>query len=305
MMPNFIILGAAKSGTTALYHYLKQHPQIYLGPVKETEFFAFEGEELNFQGPKDMPRLSIITLADYQAQFQGVRDETAIGEASPVYLYSSKAPERIHNYLPDAKLIVILRNPLERAYSQFLMFVRDNKEPVTDFMQAVSEEKERIAANWAWGWHYIQVGLYHQQLTRYFNLYQREQIKIYLYEELRSDPNYLVKDIFNFLEVEPNFMPNMTIKHNISGVPQNKIIHSWLYKKNTVKEIVKPFFSEKLRQKIFINLKKKQKLHKPKLTQETKQQLLTFFQEDILKLQELIKKDLSDWLAVSSAPWYC
>lgn len=297
MMPNFIILGAAKSGTTALYHYLKQHPQIYLSPVKETEFFAFEGEELNFQGPKDLPRLSITTLADYQAQFEGVERETAIGEASPVYLYSSKASQRIHNYLPDAKLIVILRNPIERAYSQFLMFVRDNREPLTDFMQAVNEEETRIKQNWAWGWHYLQVGLYHQQLTRYFDLYQPEQIKIYLYEELKNDPNYIVKDIFNFLEVEPNFMPDMTIKHNISGVPQNKFIHSWLYKKNLFKELVKPFLSEKLRQKIFINLKKQQKLQKPKLTPETKQQLLPFFQEDILKLQELIAKDLSSWLA--------
>ena len=297
MMPNFIILGAAKSGTTALYHYLKQHPQIYLSPVKETEFFAFEGEELNFQGPKDMPRLSITTLEDYQAQFDGVERETAIGEASPVYLYSSKASARIKHYLPDAKLIVILRNPVERAYSQFLMLVRDNREPLRDFMQAVDEEETRITQNWAWGWHYVRVGLYYQQLKRYFENYQQKQIKVYLYEELKSNPDKVLKDIFDFLEVDVTFIPNTSVKHNVSGIPQNQLIHSWLYEKNLIKKVIKPFLPEKLRKEIFIKLKKKQKLHKPELTREIRQQLLPFFQEDILKLQELIGKDLSSWLA--------
>lgn len=296
MMPNFIILGAAKSGTTALYHYLKQHPQIYLSPIKETEFFAFEGEELNFQGPKDLPRLSITTLEDYQAQFKDVGDETAIGEASPVYLYSSKAPERIHNYLPDAKLIVILRDPIERAYSQFLMFIRDGREPLQNFMQAVDEEDTRIAQNWAWGWHYLQLGLYHQQLKRYFERYPQEQIKIYLYEELKSNSAGVLKDIFDYLEVDDTFIPNTSVKHNISGIPQNKLIQSWLYEKNIIKKIVKPFLPEKLRKDIFIKLKKKQTLRKPELSSEVRQPLLPFFQEDILRLQELIGKDLSGWL---------
>lgn len=296
MMPNFIILGAAKSGTTALYHYLKQHPQIYLSPIKETEFFAFEGEELNFQGPKDLPRLSITTLEDYQAQFKDVGDETAIGEASPVYLYSSKAPEIIHNYLPDAKLIVILRDPIERAYSQFLMFIRDGREPLQNFMQAVDEEDTRIAQNWAWGWHYLQLGLYHQQLKRYFERYPQEQIKIYLYEELKSNSAGVLKDIFDYLEVDDTFIPNTSVKHNISGIPQNKLIQSWLYEKNIIKKIVKPFLPEKLRKDIFIKLKKKQTLRKPELSSEVRQPLLPFFQEDILRLQELIGKDLSGWL---------
>lgn len=296
MMPNFLILGAAKSGTTALYHYLKQHPEIYLSPIKETEFFAFEGEKLNFQGPKDLPRLSITTLADYQAQFKDVGDETAIGEASPVYLYSSKAPERIHDYLPDAKLIVILRNPIERAYSQFLMFIRDGREPLQDFIEAVDEEETRIAQNWAWGWHYLRLGLYHQQLKRYFKLYPQEQIKIYLYEELKSNSAGVLKDIFNYLEVDDTFIPNTSVKHNISGIPQNKFLQSWLYEKNIIKKVIKPFLPEKLRKEIFIKLKKKQKLRKPELSSEVRQQLLPFFREDVLRLQELIGKDLSGWL---------
>ena len=296
MMPNFLILGAAKSGTTALYHYLKQHPQVYLSPIKETEFFAFEGEELNFQGPKDLPRLSITTLEDYQAQFDSVEDEIAIGEASPVYLYSSKAPERIYNYLPDAKLIVILRNPVERAYSQFLMFIRDGREPLQDFMQAVDEEDTRIAKNWAWGWHYLRLGLYHQQLKRYVERYPQKQIKVYLYEELKSNSDGMLKDILNFLEVDNTFIPNTSVKHNISGIPQNKLIQSWLYEKNIIKKVVKPFLPQKLRKEIFIKLKNQQKLHKPELSSEVRQQLLPFFREDILELQELIGKDLSGWL---------
>src|SRR3954452_17434204 len=121
-MPNFLIVGAAKSGTTSLYYYLKQHPQVFVSPVKEPKFFAYEGEKVVYRGPGDAEnnRRLVNNLADYRALFGGANGAKAIGEASPVYLYSPKACERIRHYLPDAKLFVILRDPAERAYPSFL-----------------------------------------------------------------------------------------------------------------------------------------------------------------------------------------
>ncbi len=151
-MPNFLIIGAAKAGTTALYSYLKQHPQIYMSPEKEPHFFAFEGEQPNFGGTAGkqewLNRTVITDIETYRKQFQKVSREIAIGEASALYLYIPKAVERINHYIPDVKLITILRNPIERAYSAFLFQIRDELEPITDFAQALEEEKIRINKNW-------------------------------------------------------------------------------------------------------------------------------------------------------------
>jgi Sulfotransferase domain len=295
LMPDFLIIGAAKSGTTALYHYLKQHPEIYMSPTKETEFFAFEGETLNFCGPGDMPRRSITCLEDYQAQFQGVSTEKAIGEASPLYLYSAKASERICHYVPHAKLIAILRDPIERAYSQFLMFVRDGRETTLDFATALREEDSRIQNNWAWGWHYTQVGFYYPQLKRYFDTFNSEQIKVYLYEDLNRNSIAVLQEIFGFLGVDEMFLPDISVKHNISGMPKNKLLHDFFAKPNPVRLALRPLLPAELRKQMRVNVNN-QNLSKPQLSPEIREQLIPVFREDILQLQDLIQRDLSAWL---------
>lgn len=294
-MPNFLIIGAAKSGTTALYHYMKQHPEIYMPSLKEAEFFAFEDEVLDFCGPGDMPRDSITSLAAYQAQFQAVSGETAIGEASPVYLYSPKASERIHYHIPNAKLIAILRAPVERAYSQFLMFIRDGRETTFDFSTALREEENRCDKGWAWGWRYMGLGFYYVQLKRYFDKFDSSQIKVYLYEDLSDRPMEVLQSIFQFLEVDESFTPDISTRHNISGMPKNKILHTFLTKQNLVKAALSPLLPGDLRKQIVVKLKS-QNFSKPQLSPEIRSQLVAVFREDILQLQDLIQRDLSSWL---------
>jgi Sulfotransferase family len=170
-MPNFLIIGAAKSGTTSLYHYLNQHPQIYMSPEKEPEFFALEGRKLDFDGPdgkevinRRIQRNRPTNIEEYRALFEGVSGETAIGEASPWYLYSVQAPSRISYYIPGVKLIAVLRNPVERAYSLFLYLRLRGQEPLSDFSQALQAEEVRKRDNWEWWWYYKDVGFYHAQL---------------------------------------------------------------------------------------------------------------------------------------------
>ncbi|MEO1005258.1 MAG: sulfotransferase [Cyanobacteria bacterium J06638_38] len=296
-MPNFLIVGAAKAGTTSLYSYLKQHPQIYMSPVKETNFFAFEGAELNFAGGISQGYLDDFktNIDDYRAQFQGVNNEIAIGEASPSYLYLPKAVERIKYYIPEVKIIVILRNPIERAYSHFLHHLRDRLVEYRDFEQALDAEAQAIADNWWWDYHYIQVGLYYQQLKRYFANFKQEQIKVWLYEDLTTDSLALIQDICQFLNVERQFTPDMAARLNATGVPRYRTLDALIKEPNLIKTVYQ-LLPAKLRQPITAQINKRNPLQKPPLLPHIRQQLLERYREDILQLQQLIQRDLSDWL---------
>jgi len=293
ILPNFLIIGVAKAGTTALHKYLQQHPSIYMTPTKETNFFAFEGEEINFQGLGDeaLKEFSILDIETYQNQFAGVTTEKAIGEACPSYLYYPKAASRIKHYIPNARLIVILRNPLERAYANFLHTVRDDREPCRDFALALNDEPKRIADNWEWFWHYIQLGFYGKQLKHYYELFPASQIKVYLYEDLKKDATAVLQDIFRWLEVDDTFIPDMTLRPNKSGMPKNKLFHHFLTKPNPLKTILKPLFPNKIRQKIL-----HQNLNTPQISQEIRERLLNIYCADILQCQDLINRDLGPWL---------
>lgn len=308
-MPNFIVIGAIKSGTTALYHYLKQHPQIYMSLTKETNFFALESEKPDFYWPGVQERIShdsikiiqayrnsmVSDIETYRAQFLEVSNELAVGEASPSYLYSPKAAERIQQFIPNAKLIVILRNPVDRAYSNFLHCIRDGLEPFTDFAQALEEEKIRIQNNWWWGFYYLSLGLYYIQLKRYFEIFDKSQIKVYLYEDLDTNPIGLLHDTFRFLSVDHTFVPNLSTRYNATGIPKNKALHDLLTRSNSVKHGIKQFIPTKLYQQIRDNLMS-QNLVKPQLAADLRRKLLEVYREDIFKLQHLIQRDLSGWL---------
>ncbi len=295
-LPHFLIVGAAKSGTTALHTYLNQHPQVYMTPEKETNFFAFEGETLQFQGPGDeaINTFSITQLERYRAEFEEAEPSSILGEACPLYLYHPSAPDRIQSYIPDTKLIVILRRPIERAYANYLHLVRDGREPHRDFAKALEDESKRIHNNWEWFWHYIQQGFYSSQLQRYFDRFPENQLKVYLYEDLTHNPQALLQDIFNFIGVDPSFLPDMSVRPNKSGMPKNEFMHRLLTQPNPLKAVLKPLFPEGIRQKIQHN-----NLGKPKLETQVQQSLLELYREDILRCEALIKRDLSSWLAVT------
>ena len=218
-LPNFLVIGAAKSGTTSLYHYLREHPQIYMSPVKEPEFFSYMGEKIDRRDPRLAPAIFAITeWKDYEALFKNVRNETAVGEASPGYIYSPEAPKRIKQFLPQAKLIAVLRNPVARAYSHFTMRLNKSSdivvEPVRDFEEVLKAEESRIRDGWLAGWHYKRRGFYYEQLKRYFDLFDRSQIQIYLYEDLEENTLKVVRGLYQFLGVEDRFVPVLERVHN-------------------------------------------------------------------------------------------
>ncbi len=293
--PNFLIIGAAKAGTSSLYHYLNEHPQIYMSPVKEPRFFSPELYEDYLKDPyrsgSKEHRSTPMSKDEYLTLFEGVSTEAAIGEASTEYLYVPKTAERIKAQLPEAKLIAVLRDPTERAYSAFCYQVRDGCEQLT-FEEALAQEEERRIEMKRWpGWHYKRVGFYYDQIKRYFELFDNAQIKIYLYEELQADSGAVVQDACRFLSVEDTFTPDLT-RRNVSAIPKNMALQNLLIKDNPLKTVVRPFIPSSLRKSIRSqNLKKK-----PTLAPEIRQKLIADYREDILGLQDLIGKDLSRWL---------
>ena len=194
LLPNFLIVGAAKSGTTSLFRYVSQHPQIYMSHVKEPNFFALADGRMNLRGPFDETsmfrlthRKSVTSFHAYKKLFANAKAQMAIGEASPRYLYTPKAPVAIQQYLGSPKLIAILRNPVERAYSHFLMNRRRGVEPMQSFADALDAEEERVASGWDWDWHYVGLGMYSAQIARFLKCFNREDIRLFLYDELKNE----------------------------------------------------------------------------------------------------------------------
>lgn len=299
-LPTFCIIGAAKAGTTSLYEYLNQHPQIYMSPVKEPRFFGRIGEPPDYRGPSDEATNQILITeeADYRALFANVNDShLAYGEASPWYLYMERAAAQLYEWVPNIKLIAILRNPVDRAYSNFVQQRSSRAEPLADFEAALAAENLRIQDNWRPFWHYQALGFYDRQLSRYWEYFSRSQLRVYLYEDLRNSPNWLLRDIFEFLEVDPNVAIDYSKQYNVTYYPPNALLHSLLKDANPCKSVIKNLLPGSAVQTI------KDKLYrssKPTFPPTLRRQLTLAYREDILRLQDRIGRDLSTWLAIPS-----
>jgi hypothetical protein len=300
-LPNFLIIGAPKAGTTSLYHFLDQHPEVYMSPVKEPHFFAYKDEEVKFYGPGDEKRckdMFVTATKNYKSLFKGVRKEKAIGEASAMYLYSSTAPTNIANTLKDVKLILILRNPVDRAYSSYLHLLRDNRETL-DFEQALKAENYRLNNGWMPFWGYKGMGFYHDSICRYIEIFGRENILIHLYDDLTQDYSAVLKKTFCFLGISDEVKVSTEIRHNKSGIPKNKQLHFFLREKHPVKSLLKPIIPSEIRKKIIASATNLN-LSKPlKLADSTREDLAREYREDIKKTSELINRNLSSWLLKS------
>lgn len=296
IIPNFILIGAQKAGTTAIAHYLEQHPQIFMSPTKEPGFFDFEGTPPNFKGPGDQPLYSkiITNLDDYSKLFEPATNEIAVGEATTWYLYSQRAANSIKQHIPNAKLIAILRNPVDRAYSAYMHAIRDDRETL-DFEKALEAEQHRIAEGWEYLWHYQAIGRYAEQLEHYYALFPSEQIQVHLYDDLQTKPESLLQDIFRFLQVKPDFQPQVFTRLNISGQKKSKAIEQMLSDNNPLKQALKPLLPIRLRKQL-ANQIRIFNYKKPECSEEIRTQLLNQFRDDILKTQDLIGRDLSPWL---------
>jgi hypothetical protein len=294
-LPNFFIAGFSKSGTTSLYHYLKQHPQIYMSPVKEPNFFADgEKEKEIFYGPA-LDCKCYEKYSDYLELFAGVRDEIAIGEASGSNA-GKRGCDRIRQYVPHAKIIFILRHPADKIYSHFNHLRRDLIEPYDRLADAISHELSGGRVNWAYFLRYCHDTFFYDKLKYYFDSFPEEQIRVYLYEDWFTDPVSILRDIFIFLDVDHDFIVDISQKHNVGVIPVSRTITKFFKKKYSRKVVemithfgIKRDFLKYIHDQIFL---KKRKPMDPSL----RSFLTEHFKDDIVKTQNLIKRDISHWL---------
>ncbi len=285
-LPNFAIIGVAKGGTTSLYHYLDQHPEIYMCPVKGTNFFGYE-DALDWKWPDegDPPRLrhfQATTLSEYEALFAGARDEIAIGEASPQYFHCPTAARRIRECLPEIKLIASLRNPADRAWSGFLMRIRRGEAVKSAYVELTPASS------------HVKEGFYYRRMKRYFDNFAREQIKIFLFEEFKRDPAGIVVDLFDFVGVDTSFVPDTSTRHNPAGVPKNRLLNR-LYFHPTVIRTAQSVLPGSM-QEMAKGIRQRNIRTPPGFPSDLRADLLEIYREDILRLEELIGLDLSIWL---------
>lgn len=293
MLPNFVIAGATRSGTTSLYYYLKQHPEISFPDLKEPRYFSSVNLKLPQKGPGDntVDEKLILNFKDYEKLYERIKNKV-VGDASSEYLYHHQdSAKRIFNKLGDIPIILILRNPLERAFSAYSNLVRDGREKLS-FEQAVLKEQERRQDNWDMMWSYIDVSLYSKQVATFMDTFS--QVKVLIFEEFITDPNKYLKELFQFLDVDSTFKSETKTVYSHSGEPKNKFI-GWLTSRQN--KLIYPFrklllkiiprkYLEIISKKIF-----EKNNHKLEVDKKTNQKI----NKDILILENLLKKNLEIW----------
>ena len=291
MLPNFIVIGAAKAGTTALYWYLAEHPAVFMSPVKETNYFAFglDARGRPLYGDPEVHHYPITTRREYEQLFVGAGTATAVGEASPIYLECPQAAGRLSEAIPTARLICSLRHPVDRAYSDYQMYLRSRGQ------RLVPGRDLSPTAEWARaGSHWMRIGEYHDQLARYFDLFPRNRIHIFLFEDLQRNPLGTVQDVYRFLEVDATFSPDFTTPHNVGGMPSSRVLERVLTNRrlrSAVEPIIPTRFANWMRGIRTRNMEKP-----PPLSRELRGELTERFRVDIARTSELIGRSLDHWL---------
>ena len=279
-LPNFLIIGAPKAGTGSMRDYLRQHPQVFMPAKKDLRYFSYH------EGANRL-RYPCATLAEYEAEFAPAGDAPARGEASDVYFWTGAAPRRAAETIPEAKLLVSLREPGERAFSIYHMNRRtEDKNVNVSFIEALKTDP------------IVQRG-YHDHLKNWLDHFDRSQMKIILFEDLARRTLKTTQGLYDFLGVRTDFVPDLKIS-NPGGVPRIKWFHK-LMTNDRVRTLSRSWLPESLVYKAkdlrSLNLDKS----KMRMTAEEKAFAYDFFRDDVRRTQDLIGMDLAHWLEPGNA----
>ena len=301
-LPDFIIIGAAKAGTTAMYWYLAEHPEVHMSEVKETNYFAYEVDESGrlVYGIPELHHFPVRTAYAYENLFERPGNEKVTGEASPMYLECPHSAARIHAAIPGAGIICGLRNPADRAYSDYLMYLRGVGEPF------IPERDLSPDAVWVRpDSHWMRVSRYHDLLKRYYDRFNRDRIHVFLVDDLKADAVGTVQSLYAFIGVDPAFEPDFDTPYNVGGVPSSPLLERVFTTGAAVRHAVEPWVPKPalkwLRRVRASNMEKP-----PPLPAELREMLTDDFADDIRRTAQLTGRDLDHWLSldVATAPPY-
>ena len=276
-LPNLVGCGAGKSGTTSLYYYLSQHPEIYMTSVKETHYFS-----KNFAKGESW----------YRSNFEGCTREPIIGEFSTTYMNYPSVPGRIAELIPQAILMFLLRNPIERAYSNYWFSVSIGAQaPDRSFSDVIRTQKGQQ--------YYVNPGFYYDLLSGFLSYFDRKQIYILITEELKKEPVHQMMSCYKYLGIDTSFVPNLNQKFNVTVSTSNKwkkkADQNWL----VLKRGLRPYFLRfptSVRQR----LSKIEQLfrlqmfseERPPILKEDRDYLAEMYQEHNIKLANFMEREL-------------
>ena len=298
-LPDFFVAGAPKSGTTALHAALARHPDLYLSAVKEPKFFLSDGPPPAQGGPGDVKtyREHVWRRADYEALFDPAPPGALRGESTPFYLYRRDAQQRIRSLVPAARLILVLRDPVERAHSNWTHLWSAGLDPIGDFIQACAAEEQRVAAGWADFWHYKRLGLYGQHLQHLYSVFPPDQVLVFRYRDLVDQPAATLDRICGFLGVAQGVVTEMPLE-NVTAHPEHTRRHQALARMlragSAVTARLPGHAGKTMIDRLESSLQDGAAPRRP-LTWAERQSLIPYFESDIRLLSELTGEDFSHW----------
>lgn len=285
-IPDFILVGTAKAGTSFLLKYLRQHSDIYLPNSNE---LYFHSKLRDFKGPYDKAALKKQTSSfeEYISSFDGHSKEKIIGEFATDYLYSyEQSIKSIKKTVgADVKIVIILRNPVDRTFSHYKHVVSKFQEPLS-FWNAIDSQEKRKKDKWRWVYQYAKISEYYNQVKAYKEAFKN--VHVIIYEDLRDKPIETIDKLYEFLDLEKKHFKNIDEKVNVKRVQKSKLIHKLISPLNKIERKIlgKTFLAKRLSQ---INEKKLF------LSYEDKIKLYDYFKNDIAKLEGLLNIDLNVW----------
>jgi hypothetical protein len=290
MLPNFLVIGAAKAGTTSLHWYLAEHPEVFMTPVKDPAYFAYgvDGSGRLLWGELELHTFPIRSLDAYERLFADAGQAVAIGEASTTYLECPQSAARIRELIPAARIICSLRHPVDRAYSDYVMHLRRRGrrfDPARDLT---------AASSWAHpDSRWMRIGRYHEELSRYFDVFPRDQIRVVLFDDLKRNPAGFMQDVYGFLGVDMAFVPDFATPHAAGGIPASTVLEGIFMR--AARSSVKPLMPKRAAN-WFRRLRTHNLRQAPPLPAGLKHELTAYFREDIVRTSELIGRSLQHWL---------
>ncbi|HEY7325148.1 MAG TPA: sulfotransferase [Streptosporangiaceae bacterium] len=299
-LPDFFIAGAPKAGTTALHAALARHPDLYLSAVKEPKFFLTDGPPPVQGGPGDAKtyREHVWRKPVYEALFAAAPPGTIKGESTPFYLYNLAAQQRINKLIPQARMIIVLRDPIERAHSNWAHLWSSGLDPIDDFVRACDAEDRRIAAGWADFWHYKRIGLYGEQLEHLYTMFPADQVLLLRYHNLVDNPAGMLDRICAFLEVRRGLIHEVP-RENVTAHPNHTLRHQYLSRVlrtgSAITTRLPGHPAKALIDRLEGSLQRGAAPRRP-LTWEQRQALIPFFEEDVQLLGNVTGQDFSGWL---------
>jgi hypothetical protein len=302
-LPNFLVIGAGRSGTTSLHYYLQAHPDVYLPSVKSPSYFHCCDHQ---RDPDPLSRRVTANYFvpdpdEYRALFDQVRHETAVGEVSPAYLATVHAAPRIAAAIPGARLVAIFRHPADRAFARFVGRRRDGLEARATFAEIVADERRQPLVQDVAVGTYLAAGCVSHVLQTYIDRFPREQLRLYLFDDLLHDPAGVMRDLYAFLGVDPGFVPDTGRRHNASGgTIRNPALRAAWTRTARLRASVRRYVPDTIRDRVFALVTRD--LEPVTLDPALRADLTALYRFEIERLATMLGRDLSCWLASSGGP---